>query len=62
MPVLYETPACPQTSSYAVPAGKWAIQVILELADENPAGWQRGTGRPGRRRVRTPLLPITVTD
>jgi hypothetical protein len=47
---------------YVVPAGKWAIQVILELEDENATGWQRGTDRPGRRRVRTPLLPITVTD
>jgi hypothetical protein len=61
VPVLVGTASFSPDLGYVVPAGKWAIQVILELEDENATGWDRGTGRPGRRRVRTPLLPITVT-
>lgn len=33
---------------YAVPPGEWAVRVTLELGDG--------------RRVRTPMLPITVTE
>ncbi|MGA2805269.1 MAG: hypothetical protein ABSF89_12910 [Acidimicrobiales bacterium] len=61
VPVLVGTASFSPDLGYVVPAGEWAIQVILELEDENATGWQRGTSRPGRRRVRTPLLPITVT-
>ncbi len=61
VPVLVGTASASPDLGYAVPAGVWAIQMVLELADENPAGWQR-TERLGRRRVGTPLLPITITD
>jgi hypothetical protein len=61
VPVLVGTASASPDLGYAVPAGVWAIQLVFELADENPAGWQRHTDRPGRRRVRPPLLPITVT-
>ncbi|MGD0985797.1 MAG: hypothetical protein ABSA65_18610 [Acidimicrobiales bacterium] len=61
VPVLVGTASFSPDLGYVLPAGVWAIQVVLELEDENATGWQRGTGRPGRRQVRTPLLPITVT-
>ena len=61
VPVLVGTASFSPDLGYAVPAGEWAIQMVFELADENPAGWRRGTDRPERRRLRTPLLPITVT-
>jgi hypothetical protein len=62
VPVLVGTASFSPDLGYVVPAGDWAIQMVFELADENATGWQRGTGRPGRRLVRTPLLPITVID
>ncbi len=61
VPVLVGTASLSPDLGYVVPAGDWAIQMVLELEDENATGWPRGTGTPGRRRVRTPLLPITVT-
>ena len=62
VPVLVGTASISPDLGYAVPAGEWAIQMVLELEDENAAGWRRGTDRPGRRRFRTPPLPITVTE
>jgi hypothetical protein len=63
VPVLVGTASASADLGYAVPAGDWAIQVILELDDGDGFGWQRGgVGRPSRRRLRTPLLPITVTN
>jgi hypothetical protein len=61
VPVLVGTASLSPDLGYVVPVGKWAIQVTLELEDEKAAGWGRDTDRPGRRRLRTPLVPITVT-
>ena len=47
VPVLVGTTSVSPDLGYAVPAGKWAVQMTLELEDG--------------RYLRTPLLPITVT-
>ena len=62
VPVLVGTASTLPDLGSAVSAGEWAIRVILELEEGDGAGWQRPTDRTRRRRVRTPLLPITVTD
>jgi hypothetical protein len=60
VPVLVGTASLLPELGYAVPAGEWAIRATLELADDSGEGWQRSLTE--RRRLRTPLLPITVTS
>jgi hypothetical protein len=48
LPMVFSTESASPDLGYAVPAGEWAVWVQLELDDG--------------RRLRTPLLPITVTD
>jgi hypothetical protein len=61
VPLVVGTASYLPELSYAVPAGEWAIQAVLSTQDGHGGGWQRPTDRPPHRRVRTPLLPITVT-
>jgi hypothetical protein len=48
IPVLVGTSSGLPELGYAIPAGEWAVQMTLELEDG--------------RYLRTPMLPITVTD
>jgi hypothetical protein len=59
VPVLVGTASFLPELGYAVPAGEWAIRVVLELADDNGEGWHKSLAE--QRRLRTPLLPISVT-
>ena len=60
VPVLVGTAGVSPDLGYAVPAGEWAIQVVLDLKKERGQR-QRYTG--GRQEAhRAPLLPIAVTD
>ena len=59
VPVLVGTASFVPELGEAVPPGEWAIQATLVIADDKAAGWQQLTAR---RHVRTPLLPITVTN
>jgi len=59
VPLFVGTASYVPELSYAVPAGEWAAQVVLQLADTSAEGWERGIAR---RRFRTPLLPVTVTE
>jgi hypothetical protein len=60
VPVLVGTASFLPDVGYAIPAGEWAIQVVLELADDSGEGWQRSLTE--RRRLRSRPLPITVTS
>jgi hypothetical protein len=62
VPVLVGTASALPDLGYAIPRGEWAIRAVLELQEGGRAGLQRPTDQVGRRRVRTALLPITVTD
>jgi hypothetical protein len=62
VPVLIGTASVSPALGYVVPAGEWAIQIVLDLEEAEGSTRQRDTGRPARRRLRAPLLPMTVTD
>ena len=61
VPVLVGTASVSPDLGYVVPAGEWAIQVVLDLEEGEGSRGQSGADRPARRRLRAPLLPITVT-
>jgi hypothetical protein len=61
VPVLVGTASFSPTLGYTVPAGQWAIRVVLDLEGGDGSRGQFGADRPARRRLRAPLLPITVT-
>ena len=60
VPVLVGTASLLPELGYAIPAGEWAIQIVLELEEGDGEG--RHSSLTERRRLRTPPLPITVTD
>ena len=62
VPLVVGTASYVPELGHAIPAGNWAMRVVLDIQDVDGVGWQRPTDRAGRRRLRTPLLPITVTD
>ena len=61
VPVLVGTASVAPELGYVVPAGEWAIQVVLDIEEGDSTRRQSGADRPARRRLRAPLLPITVT-
>jgi hypothetical protein len=58
IPLLIGTDSFDPRLGYTVPAGQWGIQTTLTFSSGDPGS--AGPG-PGRRRRRTPILPLTIT-